>query len=122
MTRLSSTSKGIATSSIDRSCNWNMSELPCAMFNGSAIGVAVFPYRMAGLAREAWRRLGFLELSFTGSPFDLGQWGEGSSLKFWPRAVNLGSSGLPIPCSLMSTSVVLACSKPLSFDSTSPLS
>ena len=72
MTRLSSPFEGMDTSSINRSCNWNMSDLPFAMFSGSAIGVIVLPYRLAGLARETWHCLGSLALSFTGVPPDLG--------------------------------------------------
>ena len=112
--RLNFTYEHSAVSSIDMSCNQNMSELPCAMFIGSAIGVAVLPYRLAGLARETWRRLGSLALSFTGGPPDLDGWGKGGPLKTGGMSVDMGSSACPIPCSLMSISVVLACSNPLS--------
>ena len=64
--RLSSSSEGMDVSSIDKCRHWNTSALPCAIFCGSAIGVAVLPYR---LARETRHNPGSLALRFDGVAF-----------------------------------------------------
>ena len=108
--------------SIERSCNRMPSRVPWAKFEESTIGVAALPYRTAGLVRETRCCLGSLELSFVGSPFDLGRWEGGSSSKLVPRVVGLVSSGGSRMCSLISTSGALPHPNPLSCDSISPVS
>ena len=120
MTRLSSPSEIVA--SIERSCNHMPSRFLGLHLWSQSFGAAALPYRTAVLVRETRCCLGSLELSFVGSPFDLGRWEGGSLSKLAPQVVGLVSSVGSMMCSLISTSIALTCPNPLSCDSTSPVS
>ena len=93
---------------------WNrLSVRLWTMFYRLAMGVPALPYKLDGVAKDMWRVLESLVLNPRGEP----------PMMFRQGICGSGAVENPsVPCSLMSISVCLVHSNPLSWDSASVLS